>query len=155
MADTPELDQVAEARRKLATHASMPKAYWAVYTVAVVLIAGIPLWLSFLPAVDGSYVQWVLVAVALAAAAYAVFQRRRSGVYLPRRTSAYPSARLPHIIVLIVTAVGVFGIYALVSNGHPALALAALIPVAVASLIGNLRIRAAMRRDIENGRVSP
>ncbi len=155
MADTPELDQVAEARRRLATHAAMPPTYWAVQTIAVVLIAGIPLWLSFLPAVDGSYVQWVLLAVAAAAAAYAGFQRRRSGVYLPRRISAYPSARLAHIAVLIVMAAGVVGVYALVSNGHPVLAFVTLIAVAAASLIGHLRIRAAMRRDIEDGRVSP
>jgi hypothetical protein len=154
MPDTPELDQVLDARRKLATYAELPRTYWALYGVALVLIAGIPIWMSFLPGWR-SGVQWVLLAVALAAATYSAVQRRRTGVHLPRRISAYPTARRVRIAVLALTLASVGGIYALVANGQRVAALVVLVPVAALILIGQVRTRARMRDDIAAGRVTP
>ncbi|PRY00841.1 hypothetical protein [Allonocardiopsis opalescens] len=154
MADTPELDQVAEMRRKIAAHAELPRAYWVVFAAVCVLIAGIPIWSSFLPGAD-AYLRWGLLAVALGSAAYAVVRRRRSGVYLPRRVFAYPSARGLWVAVMAGTAAGFVGVYILVDLGQLGIALAALVPVAVLASVGQIRIRTVMRRDLEAGRVNP
>ncbi|WP_435109599.1 hypothetical protein [Nocardiopsis synnemataformans] len=154
MSSNPELDQVADARRKLAAHADLPAAYWVFFTLASVLIAGLPIWSSLLPG-SGPYLQWAIFGVVLAATAYAVIQRRRSGVYLPRRITSYPGARLTWIAALAVTGVGFLGIQALVDNGLTGFALAALVPVAVIVLVGQMLVRSAMRRSIEDGRVTP
>lgn len=154
MPDTPELDQVSDARRKLATYAELPPTYWALYGVALVLIAGIPIWMSFLPEWR-SGVQWALLAVALAAAAYSLVQRRRTGVRLPRRISAYPTARKVWVAVLALTLASIGGLYALVANGQRVVALVVLVPVAALILVGQVRTRARMRDDIAAGRVTP
>ncbi|MDT0300631.1 hypothetical protein [Streptomonospora wellingtoniae] len=154
MTDTPELDQVAEARRKLAAQAGFPVAYWVFFTAASVLIAGLPIWTSLLPG-SGLYFQWALLGAVLISAAYAVIRRRRSGVYLPRRVTSYPGARLLWITTLAATGAGYLGISALVDRGLPGLALAVLVPVAAVMLVGQVLIRSAMRRSIEDGRVTP
>lgn len=154
MASTPELDQVAEARRKLAAHADLPAAYWVFFTAASVLIAGLPVWTSLLPG-SGLYFQWAVLGVVLVATAHAVVRRRRSGVYLPRRITSYPGARLLWIAALAVTAIGYLGIHALVDSGLTGFALAALVPVAAVMLAGQMLVRSAMRRSIEDGRVTP
>ncbi|BBF99196.1 MULTISPECIES: hypothetical protein [Pseudonocardia] len=154
MNDTPELDQVAEARRKLSVHAELPRTYWVLYGIALVLMAGIPIWASYLPG-GLPDIQWALLAVTLAAAAYAVISRRRSGVYLPRRISAYPGARRLWVAVLAVSAAGIAGIYLLVGNGLRPAALVLLAVVAVVVFLGQVRIRARMRDDIAAGRVTP
>lgn len=154
MSDTPELDQVADARRKLATYAGFSRTYWALCAVAFVLMAGIPIWMSFLPW-SSSGIQWVLLAVGLASAAYSVIRRRRSGVALPRRIGAYPGARPVWVAVLALTVVSFGGIYVLVDNGHRVAALVILLPVAALILAGHIRIRAKMRDDIAAGRVAP
>ena len=153
MSDTPELDQVIDARRRLSAYAGFPRTYWVLYGFALVLMAGIPIWLSFLPG-QSSNVQWVLLAICLASAAYSVIQRRRSGVQLPRRIGAYPSAQRPRYAVLAVTLASIFIIYALVGNGHRTVALIVLIPVAVAIFAGQMWTRAKMRDDIAAGRVA-
>lgn len=153
MSDTPELEQVVAARRKLSTYAEFSRTYWVLYGVALVLIAGIPIWLSFLPGLRPS-IQWVLLAVAVAAAAYSMIQRRRSGVQLPRRIGAYPSARWVRFAVLAVTVASVGGIYLLVDNGHLVAAVVALVPVAAIILVGQIWTRARMRDDIAAGRVA-
>jgi hypothetical protein len=154
MASTPELDQVAEARRRIASHTSPPGSYWAVFAVVCVLLAGLPIWRTLLPT-EGAYLDWALVAVAAASAVYAIVRRRRTGVYLPRHVASYPGARTLWIAVLAATAAGFLGIQALVDHGHTGLALAALVPVAAVPLVGYMRVRAAMRRSIEAGRVKP
>ena len=154
MSGTPELDQVAEARRRLSVHAELPRTYWALYGIALVLIAGIPIWASYLPGgLPG--VQWALLVVALAAAAHAVIGRRRSGVHLPRRIGAYPGARRLWLAVLVATVAGLVGIQLLVANGLRPAALVLLVVVAVAVFLGQVRIRARMRDDIAAGRVTP
>ncbi|MBW0102646.1 hypothetical protein [Pseudonocardia sp. KRD291] len=153
MSDTPELDQVVDARRKLSAYAGFPRTYWVLYGVALVLMAGLPIWSSFLPG-QAFNLQWVLLAICLAAAAYSVLQRRRSGVHLPRQISAYPSAQRPRYTVLAVTLASVFIIYALVGNGHRTVALIVLIPVAAVIFAGQLWTRARMRDDIAAGRVA-
>ncbi|OZM75091.1 hypothetical protein CFN78_02645 [Amycolatopsis antarctica] len=153
MSDTPELDQVVDARRKLSTYAELSRTYWAVHGVALVLIAGIPIWLSFLPG-QSTNLQWVLLAVCLVSAAYSVIQRQRSGVALPRRIGAYPSARKVRFAVLAVTLASVGGIYALVENGHRVAASVILVPVAAFILVGQIWTRARMRDDIAAGRIA-
>lgn len=154
MSGPPELDQVAEARRKLAAYAGFPRTYWALYGCALVLMAGLPIWLSYLPgAVPG--VQWVLVAIAVMAAAHSVLQRRRSGVQLPRRSTAYPSAWRLRYAILAVSVAGLFLIHVLVAGGHRTAALVVLLPVAAVIFAGQLRIRAKMRDDIAAGRLAP
>lgn len=153
MSDTPELDQVADARRKLSTYAEFSPTYWALSGVALVMIAGIPIWTSFLPVLQ-SGIQWVLVAVAVAAAAHSMIQRRRSGVQLPRRIGAYPSARKVRFAVLAVTIASLGGIYLLVDNGHRLAAFVALVPAAAVILVGQIWTRARMRDDIAAGRVA-
>ncbi|MFE9243702.1 hypothetical protein [Nocardiopsis sp. NPDC006938] len=149
---TPPLDQAAEARRRLAAHTAPPASFWALQAVGCTLVAGLPIWMSLL-ALDGRHLQWVLVAVAVAAAALSWVRRRRTGVTLPRWASSYPSARRPRVVVLIVTVLGLIAIHTLVGQGQVGLALAVLGPVALASLCGYLWVHAAMRRDIESGRV--
>lgn len=153
MSDTPELDQVAEARRKLASYAEFSRTYWALYGIALVLIAGIPIWVSFLPESAGG-VQWVLLAIGLGSAAYSLVQRRRTGVQLPRRIGAYPSARKVWLVVIAVTLASVAGIYALVGNGQRVIAAVILIPVAAVIFAGQVLTRARMRDDIAAGRVA-
>jgi hypothetical protein len=154
MASNPELDQVADVRRKLAAHADLPAAYWVFFTAASVLVAGLPIWSAVLPG-SGLYFQWAVLGVVLVATAYTVIQRRRSGVYLPRRITSYPGARVLWIAALAVTGVGYVGITALVDNGMIGFALAALVPVAAVMLIGQMLVRSAMRRSIEDGRATP
>lgn len=154
MPGTPELDQVAEARRKLAAHSELPLAYWILFTAASVLIAGLPIWNSLLPG-GGLYLQWAVLGAVLISVAYAVIQRRRSGVYLPRRVASYPGARLLWITTLAATVAGYLGISALVDRGLLGFALAALVPVAAVMLVGHVLTRSAMRRSIEDGRVAP
>lgn len=154
MPDTPELDQVTEARRALSAHAGFPRTYWALYGVALVLMAGIPIWPSLLPA-GAPYVSWVLVAIGLAAAADSVLRRRRTGVQLPRRIGAYPGARLTWLAVMAVSVAGLLGIYALVGAGQLGAALVVLAVVAVVTFLGQVRVRDRMRADIAAGRVAP
>ncbi|GAB2487669.1 hypothetical protein [Nocardiopsis aegyptia] len=154
MADHPDLEQVAEARRRLAAHTELPLAYWILFAAASVLIAGLPIWTSLLPG-SGHYLQWALVGVVLVSVVYAVVQRRRSGVYLPRRVTSYPGARLLWISTLAATGAGYLGISALVDRGLTGLALAALVPVAAVMLVGHVLTRSAMRRSIQDGRATP
>lgn len=153
MADRPDLDQVVEARRKLSAYAGFPRTYWALHGIALVLIAGLPIWISFLPG-QRSYAEWVLLAVALASAAYSVIRRRRSGVALPRRIDAYPSARRPRFTVLALTAASVCALYALVENDHRVVAMIVLIPVVAFIFVGQIWTRAKMRDDIAAGRIA-
>lgn len=155
MSDTPELDQVAEARRRLAAHAGFPRAYWVVYGIALVLFAGIPVWMSYLPSDDWTYVSWVAAVVGVGSAVYSVVRRRRSGVYLPRRISSYPKAYRIWLAGIVLTAAGFFGIYQLVGHGHRDIALYVLAPLAVVVFIAQVATRSAMRADIEAGRVGP
>ncbi|NKY99407.1 hypothetical protein [Nocardiopsis alborubida] len=148
------LDQVADARRKLAAHTDLPAAYWVFFALASVLIAGLPIWSSLLPG-SGLYFQWGVFGVVLVATAYAVVQRRRSGVYLPRHITSYPGARLMWIAALVVTGAGYLGINVLVERDLIGFALAALVPVAVVVLAGQMLVRSAMRRSVEDGRVTP
>ncbi|MEV7548700.1 hypothetical protein AB0N89_03650 [Amycolatopsis sp. NPDC089917] len=152
MSDTPELDQVADARRKLAAYAGFSRTYWTLYGIALVLMAGIPIWMSFLPETAAG-LQWVLLAIGLASAAYSIGRRRRTGVQLPRRISAYPSARRVWLVVLAITIASVAGIYALVGSGQRVIALLILIPVAAVIFAGQVLTRAKMRDDIVAGRV--
>lgn len=154
MADTPELDQVAEARRRLVARSELPLAYWVLFAAASVLIAGLPIWTSLLPG-SGLYLQWAVLGAVLVSVAFAVVQRRRSGVYLPRRVTSYPGARLLWITTLAATGAGYVGIDALVDRGLLGFALAALAPVAAVMLVGHVLTRSAMRRSIENGTVTP
>ncbi|ANY06649.1 hypothetical protein [Pseudonocardia sp. HH130630-07] len=153
MNDKPTLQQAVEARRELATHVELPRTYWALYAVALVAMAGIPIWTSFLP-LDTGYISWGLVAVVLAATAYSVITRYRSGVHLPRHIGAYPSARRIHLAVLAIALGGFCGMYTLVANGHRTIALIALVPLVVFVLAGQYRIRTLMRDDVASGRVA-
>ncbi|MEQ3554152.1 hypothetical protein WIS52_27105 [Pseudonocardia nematodicida] len=154
MSDTPELARVAAARRALSEHAGFPTSYWVVTGAALVLMAGIPIWASFLPGgLPG--VQWALLGVAAAAAAWAVLRRRRSGVALPRSVRAYPGARRVRPLVFLVTLAGLASIHLLVGNGQRVVALVVLVPVAVLIVLGNMWVRARMRDDIAAGRVTP
>lgn len=154
MPDTPELHQVADARRALSAHAGFPRTYWALYGVALVLMAGIPIWLSLVPS-GVPYVSWLLLAIGLAAAADSVLRRRRTGIQLPRRIGAYPSARLTWLAVMALSVAGLVGIYALVGAGQRTAALVVLAAVAVMTFLGQIRVRARMRDDIAAGRVAP
>jgi len=155
MSDAPELDQVAAARRRLAVHADFPTGYWIAHGVILVAVAGIPIWLSFLGADASPYVSWVLLALALGAAAYSRVRSRRTGVYLPKRISSYPSAMPYWVASLVIAAGGFAGLYALVGSGQRGMAFAVLPVVAVAVFAAQYLTRSAMRRDIENGRVRP
>ncbi|MER7013173.1 hypothetical protein ABT324_17270 [Saccharopolyspora sp. NPDC000359] len=153
MTGTPELDQVAAARRQLATHAQFPAAYWGLYGVVLVLLAGLPIWNTWLGPDSGPYVSGALVVVAAGSVAYSAARRRRSGVHLRKRITAYPSAWPFWLVGIAVTALGLFGMQALVSSGHRDTAFLVLPVVAVAVFLVQLKIRSAMRRDIEEGRV--
>lgn len=155
MSGSPELDQVADARRKVAAHAPFPVAYWVFYGVALVLLAGVPIWMTWLSSAYDPYVTWVIAALGIASAAYSWIRRRRSGVYLPKRISAYPSARPIWLAGIAVTVVGLLGIYALVDYEQRGIAFLALAVVALAVFLIQVKIRSAMRRDIEAGRVRP
>jgi hypothetical protein len=154
MSGTPELDQVAAARRRLAAHAQFSRSYWVVYGFVLVLFAGMPVWLSYLPPDGWMYLQWAAAVVAVGSAAYAVIRRRRSGVYLPRRISAYPKAYKVWLAGLVITVGGFFVIHQLVEHSHRDIALYVLAPVAVAVFIAQVATRSAMRADIEAGRVT-
>ncbi|WDZ93054.1 hypothetical protein [Nocardiopsis sp. HUAS JQ3] len=154
MNSNPELDQVADARRRLADHTDPPTAFWVFLAAASVLIAGLPIWSALLPG-SGPYFQWAILGVVVIATVYSVIQRRRSGVYMPRYVFSYPGARLMWIAALAITGVGYIGITLLVDQGMTGFALAALVPVAALVLAGQMLVRSAMRRSIENGRATP
>ncbi|PSK95705.1 hypothetical protein CLV63_114138 [Murinocardiopsis flavida] len=153
MTGKPELDQVADARSRLASHAPFPVTYWVLYGAVLVFLAGLPIWSTWLSPVGGSYVPWGIAAIGIASAAYSWARRRRSGVYLPKRISAYPGARPIRLVSLAVTLAGLAGIFALVEYGQREAALLVLPVVAAAIFVTQFMTRSAMRRDIEAGRV--
>ncbi|MEU6131820.1 hypothetical protein ABZ805_21815 [Saccharopolyspora sp. NPDC047091] len=150
-----QLDQVADARRRLAGHAGFPTAYWVIFGVALVAMAGLPIWMDLLGADYNAYVSWGLAAIALGSAAFSVARRRRSGVYLPKRIGSYPGARPIWLAALAITVVGFGVIAALVRFEQQGIALLVLPVVAIAVFVAQVKTRAAMRRDIEEGRVRP
>jgi hypothetical protein len=154
VSETPELDQVAGARRALAAHAQLPRYYWVISGIAFVLLVGTPIWLSYLPS-GRAHLPWVLVAVGVGSAAYSILRRRRSGVQLARRISSYPTAYRIWIGTGIATIGGAVGVQLLVQNGHRLVALWLLVPFAVGVVIAQVAIRSAMAADIEAGRVRP
>jgi hypothetical protein len=154
MSGTPELDQVADARRSLAAHAQFPRTYWAVYGLVLVLAAGMPIWMSYLPSDDWGYLSWALALAGVGSAVYSVVRRRRSGVYLSRRISSYPKAYKIWLAGIVVTIGGFLGIHQLVEHAHRDIALYLLAPVAVVVFIAQVAARSAMRADIEAGRVT-
>lgn len=147
------LDQVADARRSLAAHAEFPRSYWTIYGIVLVLAAGIPIWMSYLPSDDWAYLSWALAAVGIGSAVYSVVRRRRSGVYLPRRIRSYPTAHKIWLAGIALTIGGFLGIHHLVEHAQRDIALYMLAPVAVAVFIAQVATRSAMRADIEAGRV--
>lgn len=155
MTPTPELDQVAAMRRKLAATAQYPRTYWVLLGVVLVAFAGVPIWLSYLPESDTPYLSWGIAAVGIAAAGYAVLRRRRSGVYLPKRITAYPSAVVFWAAGIAASVVGFLGIQQLVGHGLRGVALGALPVVAVAVFAAQVATQRAVRRDVEAGRVVP
>ncbi|TQM15801.1 hypothetical protein [Pseudonocardia kunmingensis] len=154
MSGTPELDRVADARRKLAAHAGFPRSYWVVYGLVLVLSAGLPVWVSYLPSDGWVYVSWAIAVLGVGSAVYAMVRRRRSGVYLSRRISAYPTAHRIWLAGLVVTFGGFVGIQQLVEHGHRDIALYVLAPLAVVVFVAQVATRSAMRADIEAGRVT-
>jgi hypothetical protein len=154
MSDKPELDQVADARRRIAEHAQFPTAYWAVYGVVLVLFAGVPIWLSFAPIGDSYWFTYVIAAIGIGSAVWQTIRRRRSGVYLPKRVGAYPTAYRYRRLAFVLTAVGFLGIWLLVHLDQRTVALIVLVPVAVAIFLAQLKTRSAMQADIEAGRVA-
>ncbi|TCK21147.1 hypothetical protein [Pseudonocardia endophytica] len=152
MSNPSELDQVAEARRRIAAHAQFPRVYWVLYVPVLVLITGMPLWMSYLPG-SWTYLSWALAAVALASAAYSVTRRRRSGVQLARGIGAYPSARKYWLAGIVVAIGGYVALHQLVGSGHRGIGLALLVPIAVVVFVTQVATRSAMRADIEAGRV--
>ena len=82
MSDTPELDQVADARRQIAEHARFSVTYWVLYGVLLVFLAGIPIWRPWTEAAGLPSVSWGIAAVGIGAAVCAWIRRRRSGVHL-------------------------------------------------------------------------
>jgi hypothetical protein len=155
MSGTPELDQVADARRRLAAHAGFPRSYWLAYGLVLVLFTGMPVWMSYLPSDDWVYLSWAVAVVGVGSAVYSVARRRRSGVYLSRRISSYPKAYKIWLAGIAVTIGGFLAIYQLVEHAHRDLALYLLAPVAVVVFIAQVATRSAMRADIEAGRVMP
>lgn len=153
MSGTPELDQVAAARRQLATHAQYPAAYWVIYGVVLVLLAGLPIWNTWLSPGSGPYISSALTVVAAGSAIYASVRRRRTGVHLRKRITAYPGAWPIWLVGIAVTIAGLVGMQALVSGGQREIALLVLPVVALAVFLIQLKTRSAMRRDIEEGRV--
>ena len=155
MSGTPELDRVADARRKLAAHAGFPRSYWVVYGLVLVLSAGLPVWVSYLPSADWVYVSGAIAVLGVGSAVYVMVRRRRSGVYLPRRISSYPKAYKIWLCGIVVTFGGFLGIQQLVEHGHRDIALYVLAPIAVVVFIAQVATRSAMRADIEAGWVTP
>ncbi|AXB45369.1 hypothetical protein [Amycolatopsis albispora] len=153
MPDRSELDQVAEARRRIAAHARFPVAYWVFYGVVLVLLAGLPIWMTWLRPADSTYVTWAIAAIGIGSAIYSWARRRRSGVHLAKRISAYPSARPSWLVGIGVTLAGFAGIYALVEHGQRGLAFLVLPVVALVVFVAQVKTRSAMYRDIEAGRV--
>lgn len=154
MSDTPELDQVADARRRIAEHAHFPVAYWVLIGVVVVLATGLPIWISLLPT-GRPYIQWGLAAIVLASAVYSWVRRRRSGVHLPKRVGSYPSAQPFWLAGIAVAFAGFFVINFMVAREQLGGALLVL-PVVALALFGiQFKLRSAMARDIEEGRVRP
>ncbi|ANY09629.1 hypothetical protein [Pseudonocardia sp. HH130630-07] len=155
MSDTPELDQVAAARRKVADQLDFPLTYWVFLGIALVFFMSVPLLLSWLPRDASPYLSWAIAAVGISSAVYSFVKRRRSGVYLPKRIGAYPSARPLWMAEMILSIAGFIGMYALVNADQRGYALALLPVLAIAIFVLQLRTRSAMRRDIEAGRVTP
>ncbi|MFR9731016.1 hypothetical protein ACL03H_17465 [Saccharopolyspora sp. MS10] len=155
MSNTPELDQVADARRRIADHARFPAAYWVLYGAALVVFAGVPIWLSWFTAPTTPYLSWVIAALGIGSALYSWYRRRRSGVYLPKRISAYPSARPIWLAGHGVTLAGFAGIWALVRQDQHPYAFAVLAVVVVVVFVAQIKTRSAMVRDIEAGRAQP
>jgi hypothetical protein len=155
MTPTPELDQVAAARRRMAAHVDFPRTYWVLYGIVLVLLAGVPVWTTVLPTGAIPYLLWAIAAVGLASAVYVRLRRRRTGVYPARRISAYPSAVRLWALGLVLTVVGFFGLQALVDHGLRGVAIG-LVPVVAAAVFAvQWATRRAMRRDVEAGRVVP
>lgn len=155
MSDAPELDQAAAARRQLAAHTQFSTTYWVFSGVFLVLVAGLPIWTTWLNPSGGRYITWVIAAVGIAAAVHSAGRRRSSGVYLPKRISNYPGARRVWLVGLAVTLAGFFTISALMHSGQRGIALLVLPVVAVLVLATQIKIRSTMRRDVEAGRVRP
>lgn len=153
MSGTPELDQVADQRAKLAEHAVMPWWYWAAIVPAFVATVGWPLLSEVVPYEVAMY--GVLLPAVLLLAVVQVVARRRAGVHLPRGFTAYPSVRRIWVGTVLVGIAGFVAIAVLTRGGHPGLALAVLPVVTAVALAGSIGTRRAMRADIRAGRVRP
>ncbi|WP_258347369.1 hypothetical protein [Saccharopolyspora gregorii] len=150
-----QLDQVADARRRIATHVGFSTAYWVVYGVLLVVLAGLPIWMDLLGADYSAYLSWGFAVIAIGSAFFTAARRRRSGVYLSKRIGSYPGARPFWLAALGITAVGFGAIAVLVRYQQQGIALLVLPVVAVAVFAAQVKTRAAMRRDLEEGRVRP
>ncbi|MFP5020791.1 hypothetical protein [Pseudonocardia phyllosphaerae] len=152
MSRTPELDQVADARRALSKHAGYPTAYWVLTTVLLAAFAGIPLWLHLFPAAT-PFVQWSPLVIALASAAYSIIKRNRSGVQLPRAVGAYPSARPFWLACMVLSIAGFIATKVLVAHDQIGFAVGVPVVVGVGVLLSQLRIQSLIRSDVAGGRV--
>lgn len=153
MSQSPELDQVVEVRRRLAEHTLLPRWYWAMTTVFVVVLAGLPVWESYLSPQALNYAVWVPALLAVILMVAERVRRSRSGVHLPRGMGAYPSVWRVWVPLMALTAVAYLGIMVLVNHDQRGVALALVPVVAVLTLAGTLLVRRSMRADIEAGRV--
>lgn len=153
MTGTPELDEVAAARQKLAEHALLPWWYWALYVPVAVVIVGYPVLDTLLsPTVAVFGVLYPAMAVLLLSS---WLVRWRTGVHLSRRLRAFPSVWRVWAPTLALGVVGDLAISQLVRHDQRTAALALIPVVAVVLVAGTVGIRFAMRADIRAGRVRP
>lgn len=153
MSGTPELDQVADQRARLAEHALMPWWSWAAAAPVLVVTLGWPLlseWVSFTVATYG-----VFLPAALLFGVVQLVARRGSGVHLHRGVTSYPSARRMWLGTVAVGVGGWVAISALTLHGLQGLALAVVAVVTAVAIAGSVGTRRAMRADIRAGRVRP
>ena len=154
MPGSSELDQVADARRKLAMAAvpELSRTDSVLEGIAVLLYVGVPVWKSFLPGISTGAAAWTVLAAGLLLVAHAQIQQRRHRVRLPNGIKAYPSARKALYAFVAIFSVSFSGFDLLIESGHRVIAVVLLIPVAMALFVCDMLVRTKKREDIAAGR---
>jgi hypothetical protein len=144
------LEQVRQQRAALAQRVTLPWWYLALFTAAIVALLSLPFASRYLSSGLGDLVFLPALVVMLGLDRLLGYA---TGTKLSRRTMlAYPSSRPTGVTMLLIVVAAGVGVNVLLGNAQVAAAVGVVV-VAAAGVVGCLvRLTAAIRDDIREGR---